>query len=145
MANGDFADFIEALSAFGVVDSNVGMGSQFSENTFYTNKGISSYHGLLATLHKNLSEGLQFDLNYTYSHSIDNVSLIANSRAVGGYGFICDVVRPTECWQLRLRSEAHHHRRRSLRSAIWPRQDLWRDDAILGQRDPRRLEHQRST
>lgn len=97
VANGDFADFIEALSAFGVVDSNVGMGSQFSENTFYTNKGTSNYHGLLATLHKNLSGGLQFDLNYTYSHSIDNVSLIANQAAVGGYGFICDVVRPTEC------------------------------------------------
>ena len=97
VANGDFADFIEALSAFGVIDSNVGMGSQFSENTFYTNKGSSSYHGLLATLHKNLSDGLQFDLNYTYSHSIDNVSLIANQAAFGGYGFICDVVRPTEC------------------------------------------------
>jgi hypothetical protein len=97
VSNGDFADFIEALSAFGVVDSNVGMGSQFSENTFYTNMGSSSYHGLLATLHKNLSEGLQFDLNYTYSHSIDNVSLVANQAAFGGYGFICDVVRPIEC------------------------------------------------
>ena len=95
--NGDFADFIQALSALGVINSNVGMGSQFSENTFYTNKGFSNYQGLLATLHKNLSEGLQFDLNYTYSHAIDNVSLIANKPAVNGYGFICDVVRPTEC------------------------------------------------
>ena len=94
---GDFGDFIQALSAFGVLDSNVGMGSQFSENTFYTNKGFSNYQGLLLTLHKNLSEGLQFDLNYTYSHSIDNVSLVANVGALGGYGFICDVVRPTEC------------------------------------------------
>ena len=97
VSNGDFADFIQALSASGLIDSNVGMGSQFSENTFYTNKGSSSYHGLLATLHKNLSEGLQFDLNYTYSHSIDNVSLIANQAALGGYGFVCDVIRPSEC------------------------------------------------
>ena len=97
VSKGDFADFIEGLSAFGVVDANVGMGSQFSENTFYTNKGFSNYQGLLATLHKNLSQGLQFDLNYTYSHSIDNVSLIANQGALGGYGFICDVVRPTLC------------------------------------------------
>jgi len=97
VSNGDFADFIQALSAFGVIDSNVGMGSQFSENTFYTNKGFSNYQGLLATLHKNLSEGLEFDLNYTYSHSIDNVSLVANQAAFAGYGFICDVVRPTEC------------------------------------------------
>lgn len=97
VSNGDFGDFIEALSAFGVIDSNVGMASQFSENTYYTNKGFSNYQGLLATLHKNLSQGLQFDLNYTYSHSMDNVSLVANKPALGGYGFICDVVRPTEC------------------------------------------------
>jgi hypothetical protein len=57
------------------------MASQFSENTFYTNKGFSSYAGLLATLQKNLSHGLQFDVNYTYSHSMDNTSLIANSIA----------------------------------------------------------------
>ncbi len=40
---------------------------------------------------------MQFDLNYTWSHSIDNVSLIANSYAYGGYGFICDVLRPRLC------------------------------------------------
>ena len=52
---------------------------------------------MLTTLHKNLGNGLQFDLNYTWSHSIDNVSLIANAAAFGGYGFICDVQRPREC------------------------------------------------
>ena len=102
-ARGDFADTIQAISSLNqffdtpVFQSNVGMASQFSENTFYTNKGFSNYQGLLATLHKNLSQGLQFDLNYTYSHSLDNVSLPANKPAVGGYGFICDVVRPSEC------------------------------------------------
>ena len=100
---GDFADTIQAISTLNqsfdspVFPSNIGMGSQFSQNTFYTNKGFSNYQGLLATLHKNLSEGLQFDLNYTYSHSIDNVSLTANTPALSGYGFICDVVRPTLC------------------------------------------------
>ena len=88
--NGDFADFTQALAANQLVDYNVGMASQFSENTFYTNKGFSTYTGLLTSLQKNLSHGLQFDLNYTWSHSIDNVSLIANSVAYGGYGFICD-------------------------------------------------------
>jgi Carboxypeptidase regulatory-like domain/TonB dependent receptor len=102
-ARGDFADTIQAISTLNqffdspVFQSNIGMGSQFSENTFYTNKGFSNYQGLLATLHKNLSQGLQFDLNYTYSHSIDNVSLTANQIAFAGYGFICDVVRPTLC------------------------------------------------
>jgi hypothetical protein len=97
ITRGDFADFTELLSAVGILDSNIGMGSQFSENTYYTNKGFSSYNGLLATLHKNASHGLQFDINYTWSHSIDNVSLVANTPAYGGYGFLCDVLRPDEC------------------------------------------------
>jgi hypothetical protein len=96
-ARGDFADTMAFLSYFGLLPPNVGMGAQFSENTFYTNKGFSSYNGLLTTLHKNAGHGLQFDLNYTWSHSIDNVSLIANQAAFGGYGFICDALRPREC------------------------------------------------
>ena len=92
---GDFADTIQALS--GLLDYNVGMGAQFSENTMYTNKGFSAYNGLLVTVSKNLSHGLQFDFNYTWSHSVDNVSIIANSVAYGGYGFICDAVHPREC------------------------------------------------
>jgi hypothetical protein len=94
---GDFADSVQALSSAGLIGYNVGMGSQFSENTFFTNKGFSTYQGLLTTLTKNLSHGLQFDINYTYAHSIDNVSQIANSEAFTGYGFVCDVLRPREC------------------------------------------------
>jgi hypothetical protein len=94
-ANGDFADFVQAISS--LIPSNVGMAPQFSENTFYTNKGFSTYHGMLATLQKNVSHGLQFDVNYTWAHSIDNVSLIANQGASGGYGFICDVLKPRNC------------------------------------------------
>ncbi len=94
---GDFADTIEVLNHYGLIPDNVGMGSQFSEFTYYTNKGISNYHGLLVTLHKNMKDGLSFDLNYTLSHSIDNVSVIANAPAIGGYGFVCDIVRPNEC------------------------------------------------
>ncbi len=101
MTRGDFADAtqgIASLQPFGLgLPPNVGMAAQFAENTFYTNKGFSAYHGLLTTLHKNAGHGLQFDLNYTWSHSIDNVSLIANSVASGGYGFICDALRPREC------------------------------------------------
>ena len=94
---GDFADDTFLLAAFGILPPNVGMDSQFDENTMYTNKGFSSYNGLLTTLHKNIGGGLQFDLNYTWSHSIDNVSVTANTVAYGGYGFICDVLRPREC------------------------------------------------
>jgi hypothetical protein len=100
-ARGDFADTTQQLASlenFGFgLPPNVGMAAQFSENTFYTNQGLSSYNGMLTTLHKNLGFGLQFDLNYTWSHSIDNVSIIANQVAFGGYGFICDELRPREC------------------------------------------------
>ena len=94
---GDFADTTQELAADSAIAPNVGMASQFSENTFFTNKGFSTYQGLLATLTKNVSHGLRFDINYTYGHSIDNVSLTANSAAYFGYGFVCDVVHPREC------------------------------------------------
>lgn len=104
LTTGDFADTIQGLASYDMLPSNVGMGSQFSEFTYYTNKGFSNYHGLLTTLHKNAGYGLQFDLNYTWSHSIDNVSVNANTIASGQAsttnavtGFICDVNRPREC------------------------------------------------
>ena len=98
IANGDFGDFVQALSAHTPYD--VGSAAQFSENTFYTNSGFSSYNGLLLTLQKNLSHGLQFDLNYTFSHSIDNISFFANSAGdtgIGAIGLVSDDIRPRKC------------------------------------------------
>ncbi len=102
--NGDFGDFVQALAALGAPNFatplNVGSAAQFSENTFYTSKGFSSYNALLVSLQKNLSHGLQFDVNYTFAHSIDNVSFFANSSGdtgIGGIGLICDDLRPREC------------------------------------------------
>ena len=98
ISNGDFADFVQGLAADGLIDSNIGMASQFAGNTFITNKGFSSYNGLLVTLSKNLSHGAQFDFNYTWSHSIDNTSLVANSIASStGLGFICEAQNPRVC------------------------------------------------
>ena len=95
---GDFSDTMYYMSAVGALPPDVGMPSQFAGDTIWTNKGFSSYNGLLVTLHKNPGYGLQFDLNYTWQHSIDNVSFIANSIASGqGFGYICDVSRPREC------------------------------------------------
>ncbi|HVU45206.1 MAG TPA: carboxypeptidase-like regulatory domain-containing protein [Terracidiphilus sp.] len=95
---GDFSDTIQGIASTGYLGPNVGMASQFASNSVWTNKGSSNYHGLLVTLHKNVGYGLRFDLNYTWSHSLDNVSLIANSIAASnGFGFICDVQRPREC------------------------------------------------
>lgn len=96
--NGDFGDFTQAISS--IVPPNVGMGAQFSENSFHNNKGFSAYNGFLLTLTKNLSHGVQYDFNYTWSHSIDNISFFANSQGdtgIGGGGLICDDIRPREC------------------------------------------------
>jgi Carboxypeptidase regulatory-like domain len=98
MQLGDFGDFVQAISSF--ADYNVGSAAQFSENSFYTNQGFSSYNGLLVSLQKNLSHGLQFDVNYTWAHSIDNSSFFANSQGdtgIGGIGLVCDVAHPRLC------------------------------------------------
>lgn len=57
----------------------IGLAPQFSENLYMTNKGWSEYNGLLLTLRKRFTNNLQGDFNYTYSHSLDNFSVIANN------------------------------------------------------------------
>jgi hypothetical protein len=96
--NGDFGDFVQAIS--GITPYNVGSAAQFAENSFYDSQGFSNYHGLLVTLQKNMSHGLHYDFNYTWSHSIDNTSFFANSMGdtgIGGIGLVCDAVHPREC------------------------------------------------
>jgi hypothetical protein len=98
VSNGDFADTVQAIGAYTYPTAfNAGMSPQFSQDTVYTNKGFSSYNGLLVTLTKNMSRGLTFQGNYTWAHSIDNVSIIANQGAVAGYGFVCNAIVPREC------------------------------------------------
>ncbi len=103
---GDMADTFEAMYAgLGggpTIPANVGLDPQFSSQLYFGNKSYSSYNALLTTLHKRLSHGLQFDLNYTYSHSIDNSSTVANNAtgtsATGGYGgFLCDAIKLRSC------------------------------------------------
>lgn len=106
VGNGDMADTIEALyGGFGggpAIPANVGLDPQFGSQLYFGNKSYSNYNGLLTSLHKKLSHGLQFDVNYTYSHSIDNSSTIANNATgsnptVGYGGFLCDAIRLTSC------------------------------------------------
>ena len=100
VTNGDIGDFT-AFSLAPLAPLNVGSAAQFSENSFFTNKGFSSYNALFLTLQKNRSHGLNYDFNYTFQHSIDNMSFFANSEGdtgIGGVGLVCDSVRPNECW-----------------------------------------------
>jgi Carboxypeptidase regulatory-like domain/TonB dependent receptor len=79
---------------------NVGFTSQFDVNTMNTSVGSSSYNALLMTVRKRLTHGLQFDVNYTFSHSIDNNSDTANQNGnfqPGVTAIVCDATNPKEC------------------------------------------------
>ncbi|MDQ4122386.1 MAG: TonB-dependent receptor [Acidobacteriota bacterium] len=75
---GGTADLVATLFANGLLNSNVGLGSQFAVNAYITNQGRSQYDGMLVSLQKRFSQGFQFDVNYTWSHAIDNQSSITN-------------------------------------------------------------------
>ena len=63
---------------------NAGLGT-------WTNAGKSAYNGLQIVLRKQFSHGWGFDLNYTWSHSIDNVG---GTESGGGAG-IQDAFNPS--------------------------------------------------
>jgi carboxypeptidase family protein len=46
-----------------------------------TNNDSSNYHAATFTLHKRPSHGLSFDMNYTFSKSLDNVGAVQNSAS----------------------------------------------------------------
>ena len=102
---GDISDSLYTMAAYsyyygftGFLPTNIGIPSQFGTNAYLTNMGNSNYHGLLLTVDKNLSQGLQFEFNYTWSHSIDNSSLSsANNSLYNNSGFICDILQPRAC------------------------------------------------
>jgi hypothetical protein len=102
---GDISDSLQSLGYYsyygglpGFLPTNIGIPSQFGANAYLTNLGSSNYHGMLLTVDKNLSQGLHFEANYTWSHSIDNTSLSANANSLfSNSGFICDVRSPRAC------------------------------------------------
>jgi outer membrane receptor protein involved in Fe transport len=46
----------------------------FGEVQQYLSAGVASYNGLTVSLQRRLAAGLTFNLNYTYSHALDDVS-----------------------------------------------------------------------
>ena len=91
---GDVSDTVQALFADGFLDFNVGLPAQTGANGYIGNYAASDYNALLVSLRKRLSKGLQFDFNYTFSHSIDNVSEITNNYVTytgSGAGLVCEL------------------------------------------------------
>jgi hypothetical protein len=95
VVTGGTADLVQQLYANALLGPNVGLSSQFGTNAFATNKGSSSYNGMLVSLRRRFSQGLQFDVNYTWSHSLDNQSTVANTVTSGG--LICDATNLRVC------------------------------------------------
>jgi carboxypeptidase family protein len=101
---GDVSQFLQLLPFLGFPGfaGGVGLNPQFATSVYINNQGFSSYNGLLTTLHKKLSHGLQFDVSYTYSHSIDNASAPTNnvfgsSATQGSGGVLCDAINLRTC------------------------------------------------
>jgi hypothetical protein len=105
---GDISDSLYNLAYFSYppvgfglnnfLPTNIGIPSQFGANAYLTNQGNSNYNAFLVTLSKNLSHGLRFEFNNTWSHSIDNTSESANQNALfSNSGFICDITKPRAC------------------------------------------------
>src|SRR5690348_15869391 len=79
ISRGDLSSVILFLEEVGLLFPNISLPAQTSANAYIGNYASSNYNALLTTLRKRFSNGLQFDFNYTYSHSIDNVSDVANT------------------------------------------------------------------
>ncbi len=91
---GDVSDTIQQLAGASLLDFNVAMPAQTSANAYIGNYANSSYNAFLVILRKRVSNGLEFDLNYTYSHSIDNVSDVVNNYVQFGFsgsGLVCNL------------------------------------------------------
>ena len=98
--DGGTSDLVQQLYFNRLLLPNVGMSAQFARNTYVSNLGESSYNGLLVSLRKRFSKGFQFDVNYTWSHSLDNSSSVVNVSNANNTGsnYICDLTNPDACW-----------------------------------------------
>jgi hypothetical protein len=77
---------------------NCYLNSQYVSLLAWRSIGTASYHALQVNIHKRLSKGVQFDVNYTYSKSID---LQSDAERVdlsgsGALGFIQNAWRPNQ-------------------------------------------------
>ena len=98
--DGGTADLVQQLYFNRLLLPNVGMSAQFARNTYVSNLGESQYDGMLVSLRKRFSQGFQADVNYTWSHTMDNSSSVTNVSNGNNTGssYICDLTNPDACW-----------------------------------------------
>jgi hypothetical protein len=98
--DGDTSSLIQTLADFhnlsGVVEQglllpNVGLLAQNGAAGFIGNFSSSNYNALIIRVNHRLSHDLTMELNYTYSHSIDNDSGVQNNLIDFSTAEICDL------------------------------------------------------
>jgi hypothetical protein len=67
---------------------------QGSADPTWTNAGAATYHAMTTSFRRSFSKGLGFDVNYTWSHSIDNGSGVASGSGQFG-GILQNVFQPS--------------------------------------------------
>ncbi len=100
ITRGDLSSVVLVLEENGLLFPNIGLPAQTSANGYVGNYAASDYNALLFTLRKQASHGLQFTFNYTFSHSIDNVSEITNNYVTytgSGAGLVCELDNLRTC------------------------------------------------
>jgi carboxypeptidase family protein len=79
--------------------------SQWSSLYAWRSIGNSAYHGLQVSLRKRMTSGLNFDVNYTYSKSIDVGSNAERINEFEGFGFASQIINAWSPKQLRAVSD----------------------------------------
>ena len=97
---GDLSSTDLVLSEYGLLLPNTGLLAQTGSAGYIGNFSSSNYNGLIIALRKKLSNNLQFDFDYAFAHSIDNVSDINNSFVEftsSANGLVCDLRNLRTC------------------------------------------------
>lgn len=100
LQQGNSFNVVRQLTQAQLLLPNVGITPQFISNYYLSNKSWSNYNGMVLILRKRLSQGIQFDFNYTFSHSMDNFSGVANNNgnpANNSQSVLCDTTNLSVC------------------------------------------------
>jgi len=82
---------------------NIFIHPQYATFAAYSTIGNSDYHGFQLSIRKRFQQGLSFDINYTYSHSLDTASGTESSGAITGGASL--ILNPLDLKQNRASSD----------------------------------------
>jgi len=74
--------------------NNIFYHPQYAALSVFSTIAYSNYNAAQFSIRQRLSHDIQFDFNYTFSHSLDNASGLQNATAYGSAGFILNALDP---------------------------------------------------